>query len=180
MKLDPKYFNTFLAICFVIAAGLIVFFTLSNRSSEHKAFQERMFEQDSLRIVTWNKVQTDDSLRISDFKGKFVVVDFWGNWSKASLRSHRQLAKVKQQYSDSIAVIAAAVGLQKDEAINYIQENQFPFNFVAGSKQFSEFQIPGLPAQLVYNPKGQLESIFMGYSDKGQYDSLKTIISDGR
>lgn len=180
MKLDPKYFNTFLAVCFVIAAVLIVFFTLSNRSSEREAFQKRMFEQDSLRSVSWNKVQTDDSLRISDFKGKFVVVDFWGNWSEASLKSHRQLAKVKQQYSDSISVIAAAVGLQKNEAINYIQEHQFPFYFVAGSKQFSDFQIPGLPAQLVYSPKGQLKSIFLGYSDKSQYDSLQTIISDGR
>lgn len=180
MKLDPKYFNPFLAVCFVIAAVLIAFFTLSNRSSDREAFRQRMFSQDSLRTVTWNKVQADDSLQISDFKGKFVVIDFWANWSDASLKSHRQLAKVKQQYSDSILVIAAAVGLQRNEAINYIKEHKFPFYFVAGSKQFSDFQVPGLPAQLVYSPKVELKSIFMGYNSKSQYDSLRTLITDGK
>lgn len=179
MKIDPKYFSTFLLIMAVIAAGLIAFFTLKNRSNEMEAFKKRMMEQDSLQMVYWHKVQEEDSLRLSDFRGKYVVVNFWSNWSGSTERTHRKLSALKHTYTDSLAVIAAAVGLRKGEAVSYIEKHNFPFHFVAGSKQFSDFNIPGLPAQLIYNPRGGLEDASLGYQNVSQYDSLRTLISNG-
>lgn len=179
MRIDPKYFNVFLLIVAVIAALLIAVFTLSNRSAEKSDFRDRMFAQDSLKTVWWPKVQADDSLRISDFEGHYVVLDFWANWSDASMESHKKLAQIKNQYPDTLQVIAASVSLQKEEVFDYIQKHQFPFQFVAGSKQFSAFDVPGLPAQLMYNPKGELKHVFLGYSNESQYDSLGVLINNG-
>lgn len=178
MKIDPKYFNTFLAICAGIAAILIAVFMLNNRSVEKESFREQMFAQDSLQTVSWPAVQSTDSVRISDYKGRFVVLDFWANWSDASVESHTQLAQIHNAYPDTLQVIAAAVGLQKEEVESYIQKYQFPFYFVVGSKHFSGFSVPGLPAQLIYNPRGELEHVFLGYSDTSQYDSLRALITN--
>ena len=176
MRIDQKYFNVFLVIVGLMAAILIAVFTLSNRTEEKEIFRDRMFAQDSLQTVWWPKIQSPDSVRISDFKGKFVVLDYWANWSDASLNSHEKLAQVYRQHSDTLEVLAASVGLNKKEVLSYIEEHQFPFQFVAGSRHFSSFNVPGLPAQLMYNPDGELEHVFLGYPDDSQYDSLKALI----
>ncbi|MDZ7680565.1 MAG: TlpA disulfide reductase family protein [Fodinibius sp.] len=180
MRIDPKYFNVFLVIVAVIAAVLIAVFTMSNRSAEKSAFKERMFQQDSLQTLPWPNVESADSLRISDFQGDVVVLDFWASWSDASLQSHRQLAELKNQYPDTLQVLAASVSLQKAEVSQYIKQHQFPFHFVAGSRYFSDLKIPGLPAQLIYRPDGELQHVFLGYPGPSQYDSLRAMITNGK
>lgn len=178
MRIDPKYFNVFLLIVALVAAALIAVFTLNNRSTEKSAFKEKIFAQDTLQTLWWDKVQSSDSLRISDFGGQFVVVDFWSNWSDASLESHRELVEIKQQNPDILDVIAASVSLDKAEVMSYINKHRFPFHFVAGSRYFSELHIPGLPAQMVYNPDGELKHVFLGYPGPSQYDSLRALINN--
>lgn len=178
MRIDPKYFNTFLVIVAVIAAILIALFTYSNRTAERSDFQQRMFSQDSLQTLWFPKIQEDDSLRVQDFEGKFVVLDFWSDWSDVSQESHRQLAHIKKQYSDRLQVIAASVNVLHPDVRSYIQDHQFPFQFVEGSQHFSDFNMPGLPAQMMYNPDGKLEHVFLGYPDDTQYDSLKVLLSN--
>lgn len=180
MRIDPKYFNVFLVVIAIFAAGLIAFFTLSNRSAERSSFKEQMFAQDSLKTVWWPHLKVDDSLRVADFKGQFVVLDLWSDWSDASLNSHTELAKIKSAYPDTLRVIAASVGMKKKNVISYIEKHQFPFYFVAGTKHFSAFNVPGLPAQMVYNPRGELQQIFLGYSGKNQYDSLRKLLTHGK
>lgn len=180
MQLDPKYFNTFLVIVAVVAAAMITFFILSNRGNDESQFKERMFAQDSLRTVGWSRIQSSDSLRISNFEGSFVVLDFWSNWTDASLESHRQLEGLKKEFPDTLEVLAASVRLKPDETISYIEKHNFPFRFVEGTQHFSGFEIPGLPAQLIYNPQGQLQSVHLGYQNDSQYDSLRARITDGK
>jgi hypothetical protein len=179
MRIDPKYFNTFLLIVAVVAASLIAYFIVSNRVAEKSDFKQRMFAQDSLQMTWWNNVQSGDSVKVADYEGTYIVLDLWSNWSDASLRSHTELAKIKGQYPDEVQVLAAAVGLQKKEVEQYIQEHQFPFHFVAGSRQFSEFNMPGLPVQFVYDRQLDLRHVFLGYSDDSQYDSLRVLIKNG-
>lgn len=180
MRIDPKYFNLFLLVVAVIAAALIAFFTLSNRSAEKSNFQQRMFSQDSLKNQWFPKVQQDDSLRVQDFEGQFVVLDFWSDWSDVSKESHEQLAEIKEQYPDRLQVIAASVNLLHSDVKSYIQKHRFPFEFVEGSQQFSDFKMPGLPAQMMYDRDGELQHVFLGYPDDSQYDSLRVLINDGR
>lgn len=178
MRIDPKYFNTFLLVVALVAAALIAYFIVSNRSAERSDFTQRMFDQDSLQTVWWSKVQSGDSLQVTDFDGQVVVLDLWSDWSDASLNSHTELAKIQKQYPQQLQVIAASVGLTKEATVNYIEEHQFPFQFVAGSEHFSSFNIPGLPVQFVYDSDIQLKHVFLGYSDDSQYDSLRVLLND--
>lgn len=180
MRIDPKYFNVFLFIVAIVAALLIAYFMLSNRDFEKSNFRKQISAQDSLQTLWWPEAEGRDSLRISDFKGKFVVVDFWSNWSDVSVESHKQLAKIKQQYADTLEVVAASVAMSKKEVSSYIQKYKFPFHFVSGSRYFSRLNIPGLPAQLIYDPQLKLKHVFLGYPGPSQYDSLRTLITHGK
>lgn len=177
MRIDPKYFNHFLAVVAVVAVILITFFTINSRQNQKAAFKKHIFAQDSLKTVLWSSVESTDSVRISDFKGRFVVLDFWANWSGASLASQKELAKLKRAFPDTLKVIAASVGHSPETVHTYIQKHPFPFLFVNGSHYFMKFGIPGVPAQFVFNPAGDLQSVFLGYPDDSQYDSLRILIN---
>lgn len=179
MRLDPKYFNTFLAVVAVIAALFIAYFTVSSQQNKRSDFRERIVQQDSLQTVVWPVVETSESISIADFNDRFVLLHFWSNWSDRSIGAHRQLAKLKREHGERLTVVAAAVGLQKEEALSYAREHEFPFHHVAGSQQFSAFQIPGVPTYLLYAPEGTLEFVLTGSMDEVQFDSLRTII-DGK
>jgi len=178
MKIDPKYFNTFLGVVALIAAILIAFFMFSNRRSERSNFRKQMMGQDTLQTVQWPLVQGQDSLRISDFRGQVVVLEFWSNWSDEMLDVHNVLARIKNAHSDSLQVIAAAVGMTKKEAENYMDDHSFPFQFVAGSQQFSAFRIPGLPAHIMFDQTGKVRDAFLGYSGEQQFDSLQVLLNN--
>ncbi|SMO68820.1 TlpA family protein disulfide reductase [Fodinibius sediminis] len=177
MKIDPKYFNSFLGVVAIIAALLIAYYTVSSQQDKRKAFKERIMQQDSLQTVSWPMVQRQDSLRIADFKGHHVLIHFWSNWSDASISAHQKLATLKGKQGKALSVIAAAVGLRKQEALSYINKHEFPFYHVAGSKQFSSFGIPGVPAYLLYTPAGRLRYVSLGILDDVKVDSISNIIN---
>lgn len=179
MRLDPKYFNTFLAIVAGMAVLVIIFFTINTQQNKQAAFKKQMMAQDSLQTVAWKQVGSPDSLRISDYDTSFVLLQFWSNWSDAAAGEHRKLAALKRELEGQLAIFSAIVGLQKEEAVTYIKKHHFPFLYVAGSRQFSSFQVPGLPAYLLFQPGGTLEFVSLGALEKPQLDSLKMIMHRG-
>lgn len=180
MRIDPKYFNIFLVIVAVIAALVIAYFTISSQQNKLSDFKERMMQQDSLQTISWLQVSSSDGLRIADFREKFVLLCFWSNWSEASVGDHKKIARLKQDFGDQLTVIAAAVGLQKEEALAYIANRDFPFYYVAGSRQFSAFGVPGVPTYMLYSPDGTLEYISQGMLDDTKFDSLEAVINNGK
>src|SRR5690625_4448621 len=150
MRLDPKYLNPFLAIVAVIAASVIAYATIRNSYNKQSDFKEQIVRQDSLQTVSWIQTEASDSISISDFDNRFVLLQFWSGWSDASVDAHRNLVDLKGEYGNRLAILAASVGLRKEEALSYIGKHKFPFYHVAGSRQFSSFNIPGVPAYFLY------------------------------
>ncbi len=179
MRIDPKYFNPFLIVLAIVGALLIAYFTISSPLNREAAFREQIVKQDSLQTTSWLQVETSDSLKISDFSGQYVMLYFWSQWSGSSEDGHQKVAELKNSFSNDLEVISAMVGLREKEALAFIDENDFPFYFVAGSQQFSAFGVPGLPAYLLYNPDGKIQFISLGILNEAEMDSLNTIINDG-
>lgn len=177
MRIDPKYFIPFIIIVAIFAALLITYYTISSQQERREAFQERIVTQDTLQTEKMPVLNARDSLSVSDFQGQYVVLDFWATWSNTTEESHSQLADVAEANKDKLSVLAAVVEDQKDKVSAYMQDHNFPFHFVHGSGVFNQYEVPGVPTQLVYDPEGELISIFYGYRNSMQYDSLRTLLS---
>lgn len=180
MKLDQKYFVPFLAVVAIVTALLITFFTISSQKGQREVFRNYILKQDSLSTEQMPLLKESDSLSVSDFKKKFVVLDFWATWSNFSEDAHYQLNNLVQQYPDTLEIIAAVVEDQQEKIDAYIGRHNFPFHFVNGTAVFNKYNIPGMPTEIVYSPDGRIIDIFFGYSDSTQYDSLRTLLSDGK
>ncbi len=180
MKLDQKYFVPFLAIAAVITALLITFFTISSQKGQRQVFRSYIMQQDSLRFEKMPVLYESDSLSVSDLKGKFVILDFWATWSNFSEDVHLQISELVKQHPDTLKVIAAVVEDRQEKIDEYIKRHDFPFHFVEGTAIFNKYGVPGMPTEIIYNPEGDIMDVFFGYSDSTQYDSLRTLIKNGK
>src|SRR6056297_608303 len=179
MKLDQKYFIPFLAVVAIATAFLITFFTISSQKGQRQVFRNYIMQQDSLRLEKMPVLYENDSLSVSDLKGKFVILDFWATWSNFSEDAHFQIAKLVEQYPDTLEVIAGVVKDQQEKIDSYIERHDFPFHFVEGTAVFNKYDIPGMPTEIIYDPEGNIMDVYFGYSDSSQYDSLRTLLNNG-
>jgi thiol-disulfide isomerase/thioredoxin len=51
---------------------------------------------------------------LSDFKGKYVLLDVWGSWCLPSRRRHKELLKLYERYKDSDNIVFLSVAYDKD------------------------------------------------------------------
>lgn len=180
MKLDQKYFVPFLAVAAILTAILITFFTISSQKGQRQVFRDFVMQQDTLRYEKMPLLNEEDSLSVSDFKGKFVILDFWATWSNFSEDVHFQISELARQHADTLQVIAGVVEDRQEKIDAYIERHDYPFLFVEGTTVFNKYDIPGMPTEIVYNPEGEIIDVFFGYPDSTQFDSLRILLSNGR
>ena len=97
-----------------------------------------------------------DSLRLSDFRGKFVMLDFWGTWCAPCLNELPHLKKLSQSFSEELKVI----GLAHDDPRNladFVKENKIPYpNGIADPKIEKAYGIVSWPTTFLIAPNGKI------------------------
>jgi thiol-disulfide isomerase/thioredoxin len=154
MRLDPKYFNLFIAICALLTLIVIVYGTISYSNNQEADFRKSLSEArlDTLSFVTYSAGR--DTLHITDIQGKPTVIHFWSTWSDKSLDVHQFLESYHREHSN-LTVIAAAVR-DSDELIrNYIDSVDNNFIYVEGTSFFQSLLVPGMPSQILLDEDGK-------------------------
>ena len=97
-----------------------------------------------------------DSLRLSDFRGKFVMLDFWGTWCGPCLNELPHLKKLSQSFSDELKVI----GLAHDDPrtlADFVKENDILYpNGIADPKIEKAYGIVSWPTTFLIAPNGKI------------------------
>ena len=47
--------------------------------------------------------------RIADFRGKYVLLDFWANYCGACIQAFPQIGKIQEQYADQLTIISISI-----------------------------------------------------------------------
>ncbi len=98
---------------------------------------------------------TGDSLTLANFRGKFVLLDFWGTWCAPCRQEIPNLINVYNTFSrDDLLVI----GLAKDDPEklkNYMKEKEIPYpNALANDKILKSYGIFAFPTTYLIAPDG--------------------------
>ncbi len=124
-------------------------------------------------------------VKLSDFRGKTVILDFWATWCLPCIKSFPHTARIAKSFpGKEIVVLAVNIWDNKINATDWVAKNpQFgSFVFVtdtegAGDKSsIALFQVPNLPLQYVISPNGKIVASFQGYL--GASDELETAIKN--
>lgn len=174
MRLDPKFFNLFIAICAAITLVAIIFFTVRYSQKQVHDFRENM-EAVQLDTLSFKSYTDPDSLRLSDLSGNPVVIQFWSTWSGKSQATNRFLNNYHQN-NPNLQIIAAVV--RDDESLikEYILNHTFPFRFVEGTALYQTVFVPGIPSQILIKPNGELFDTHIGDDTSGLEHKLNLLL----
>lgn len=105
---------------------------------------------------------TGDTIRLSSFKGKVVLIDFWASWCGPCRTSNRQLVKLYSKYKDKGFEIygvsfdevkpAWEKAIKKDK-ITWVQVND---DSGSDSKVASRWEVYQIPTSYVMDKDGKL------------------------
>lgn len=106
-----------------------------------------------------------DMVRLSDLKGKVVLIDFWASWCLPCRKANPDLEKIYQKYKDKGFVIlgvsldskeAAWLGAIKKDKISYPQVID-PKNW--NSKIVESYAVDKLPTSFLINEVGKIVAL---------------------
>ncbi len=117
-------------------------------------------------------------LRLSDFKGKVVLVDFWGTWCPPCRAAIPHLVKLYQEYHDKgFEIIGLAYEQAESEEANiklvkeFAQKAGIPYRLALGDEKTQE-QVPGFrgyPTVLLIDRSGKVRLVLVGYRPYEHY-----------
>ncbi|MCU0974146.1 MAG: TlpA family protein disulfide reductase [Burkholderiales bacterium] len=114
--------------------------------------------------------------RLSDHRGKWVLVNFWATWCPPCLEEMPDLgALYDARRGKDLLVIGVAVEFQNPrEVIEFADNMLVSYPVVLGDKKVTDqfARIRGLPTTLIYDPKGELVKSHLGAITRKQVEAI--------
>lgn len=128
-------------------------------------------QQKAIQDFVFTTLEGQD-LKISDFKGKVIVLDFWETWCGPCLRFMPTLSKVQKDFKDDFVAIAVSPGWSdtQTDVENFVAEHDYGFTHVFGKELAKTLKIAGIPFKVYVAADGTVIKAQMGISGSAEID----------
>jgi len=120
------------------------------------------------------------TVRLSDFKGKVVLLEFWAAWCPPCRASVPGLEKLHKAYKDK-GLVLLAVSMDEggwDDVKSFIRESGITYTVLKGTEDVAiKYQVRSIPMMLVLNKEGKILKRYLGMgSDEELEKDIKTYL----
>ncbi|WP_316789116.1 TlpA disulfide reductase family protein [Pedobacter frigoris] len=138
--------------------------------NDNEAVTEFLKRMAGLKAVQVGQIAPDFTIdgldgkpvKLSDFKGKYVLLDFWASWCMPCRQENPNLVKAYQQFKDKNFTVLG-ISLDKDVAAwkKAIADDQLTWNHASELKDFEGptvrlYQIEAIPSSFLIDPNGKI------------------------
>jgi len=98
--------------------------------------------------------------KLSDLRGKYVMVDFWASWCRPCRRENPEKVTVYHQFNDKgFDIFSVSLDENREAWVNAIHKDNLTWTHVSELKKWhgevsSEFCINSIPSNLIIDPEG--------------------------
>ena len=118
------------------------------------------------------KDSNGQTVHLSDYKGKVVLLDFWATWCGPCKIEIPWFMEFEQQFKDrGFAVLGVSMDEDGWTVVKpYIQNMKINYRIVLGNEQVSDLYggLDSLPTTLLLDRQGKIASIHIGLGDGGK------------
>lgn len=119
------------------------------------------------------------NVSLTDFKGKWVILDFWGTWCPWCIKGFPKLKETYEALKPNLEVIGIDCRESEEAWRNGVAKYELPWVNVynpEGTTILSDYQVQGFPTKAIINPEGKIVNITVG-EDPSFFDTLTNLMN---
>lgn len=104
---------------------------------------------------------------LSDFIGKWVILDFWGSWCPWCIKGFPELKEAYEKYNGILEIIGIDCRESEADWKAGVEKYELPWVNVynpEGSTLLKEYEVQGFPTKVIINPQGKIKNITIGHN----------------
>lgn len=109
------------------------------------------------------KNRAGEAVKISDFKGKFVVIDVWATWCGPCIKESPYFEKLAGKYKGNENIKFVAISIDSDLKAweKYLAKHEkLSEQFVCNRTEFEKYILQGVPRFMIIGKKGEIIDVF--------------------
>ncbi len=106
---------------------------------------------------------------LSQFKGKWVILDFWGSWCIWCIKGFPELKDAYAKYNGRLEVIGIDCNETEEAWKAGVKKYELPWVNVycpEGNPVLSDYNVTGFPTKVIIDPEGKIRNITSGHEKK--------------
>ena len=142
---------------------------------------------DNLRKAAPNFTLSDSkgaSVRLSDYKGRVVLLDFWATWCHGCKTEIPWYREFQNKYKDKgLSVIGVSMDEDGWKSVKpFIQENKMNYAVVIGNEDLAKlYAVDNLPVTLLIDRTGNIAVSHAGMVDKAAFENeIRALLQDSQ
>ncbi len=117
---------------------------------------------------------------LSEFRGKWVIIDFWGSWCGWCIKGFPALKDAYEQYQPELEIIGVDCNEPEEKWRQGVEKYQLPWVHVynpGDTDLLSDYGVQGFPTKVIVNPEGKIANITVG-ENPAFFDTLAKLINN--
>jgi thiol-disulfide isomerase/thioredoxin len=173
---SPKDFLTYTVEPLIARAGAVDRSWVLSKGSFRASVLASLFAISLFAIP--GVVSATDTLQVSDYHGKVLVVDFWASWCVPCRRSFPWMNEMQQKYGDEdLVIVAVNLDNEASDAAEFLRQYpaKFKISYDPERNLAREFEVEAMPTSFLIDRNGNVIERHLGFKT-GQVDDYEAAI----